>query len=80
MQNYTRILIASIILLMFGTVFMASSQGWWHYGFRNAGVMNKNLEENKQYRQYYGSGSGTGFRTGSSTRSFRSGTRGGRGK
>ena len=83
MLLFTRVLIIVMIFGMVGTVFLASSQGWWHYTFRNPNVLNQYQRENEQYRQYYQSNSSfsrnSGFRT-SSNRSFRSGSRGSRGK
>ncbi|MDX2302254.1 MAG: hypothetical protein NW226_05605 [Microscillaceae bacterium] len=82
MQQFTRILIAACAGFFILVVFMASSQGWWHYTFRNSSVMKQNQQFNKEYRQYYthqGSYHPQGLHH-RSTRNFRSGTRGGWGK
>jgi hypothetical protein len=83
MEQFARWLIFAVILGMFSTVFLASSQGWWHYSFRNPNIVKQFEKENKEYRQMSGisqAGSRTsGFRS-SSNRTFRSGARGGRGK
>jgi hypothetical protein len=81
MHQFTRIFIGLVVALFVGVVFLASSQGWWHYTFRNAGVIKQNQQYNKEYQQYYHQGGfyQSGVRH-HSTRSFRSGTRGGWGK
>jgi hypothetical protein len=81
MASFTRILIAVVFCVMFGTAYLASSQGWWWYTFSSASVQKQYEKENEEYRTYRSgsSFSRSGFRH-SGSRSFRSGSRSGRGK
>ena len=84
MLNFTKILIAVLFILMAGTAVLSSSQGWWWYPMRNRTVMKEYQEENAAYTaaRVTGFSQGTRIRksSGATNRTFRSGTRGGRGK
>jgi hypothetical protein len=89
-MSFSRILIAVLFLVMASTAWLSATQGWWWYSFHSPAVMKEYREENNTYVSSYRTGvvrgsASTGLRRSSfastgSNRSFRSGSRGGRGK
>ncbi len=85
MFSFTKIFVSVLFLIMMATAFLSSSQGWWWYGIRSPQVMNEYKEENMAYIHLRASGGnftqGSHLRrSGMASRSFRSGSRSGRGK
>lgn len=82
MAIFTRILIAAMIVVILGTTYLASAQGWWLLTIRNPVVMEQYKKEQSQYRSGsgYGGRAYYGFQEGGSRREFRSGSRSSRGK